>query len=213
MKISIRSYIAIGALFIAGFVGNILYFMPLPEETIPELHRFPKELGGWHSFDLELIEIELIAIDADETLMRTYVKENEMSTVYIGYHSSGKGGRPSHLPATCYPSSGWQILSSEIENSPIAAKGERENQFNRMLIGKGGEMHLVRYWFQADEKIMATGWKLNTFRIRSRLRRQPYGSAFVRLSTPISNNELEEAEKIIDFWTEETIRFLSDSSH
>ena len=126
-RLMTRTYIVIGILFAAGAIGNIVYFMPAPAEKAVNLHRFPREFEGWTSFEADLTEPIIDEIDAEDSFMRTFRKGDEAITVYVGYHSSAGGGRPSHLPGSCYPSSGWRILSAGTETLSIPAGGKKKN--------------------------------------------------------------------------------------
>jgi EpsI family protein len=212
MKATTRQSLAIFVIFLTGILANGFQIMPVPDDESLAVRSLPPEIDGWSSFEVELGERILEAVNADQTLLRTYKKSADEVTIYIGYHSSSKGGRPAHLPSACLPSSGWHILSSEVEQLPVSLSAELPRCFNRMVISKDDEEQLVRYWFQSEDKIMATGWDLNTFRIISRLKRQPYGTAFVRLSTPVHNGDLGAATELLDLWTERAARFLMEQA-
>jgi len=211
MNRNARNFSAIAAILVAGILANGFWFIPVSDNKPYDLDSFPQAIEGWFSSDIELTEPVLEAVEADDTMLRTYTNGAEVVAIYIGYHGSAKGGRPAHLPPGCYPSAGWRILASDVEELVVPANGEARNRFNRMLISKDDETQLVRYWFQSGDRIMATGWDINSFRILSRLKRKPYGTAFVRLSTPIVDNNEVEAKKLINSWTERAILFLSKS--
>ncbi len=207
-----REFVAAALLIVGAGIANAITLIPVPTEDIPDLDTLPLSTDGWTGEPIIFSERVYRAIDADATSMRAYKQGEDIVWVYLGFHGSQKGGRPAHTPRGCYPSSGWTILKSDVQTLPFPQESTEQNRFNRMHITQREETRLVRYWFQSDKTIMATGTDMNLFRIRSRLLRKPYFSTFVRIDTLVQGDnpeDLDAAKVLLNEWTERIITFLA----
>ena len=177
--------------------------------TVPELKAFPKKMDCWRGMDVTWKDYVYEAIGADATFMREYAcAGGESVGVYMGFHGSSKGGRPTHSPQGCFPAAGWTIEEAEVEK--LDYPGGETSRFNHWLLSLGTTELLVRYWFQSGDTILATGTDLNLFRIKSRLLWRPYYTTFVRLDTIIKDGDIQAAEERLDEWMEPVIDFITD---
>ena len=117
------------------------------------LASLPRQVEGWRGEDGGWKAETVTAIDAEDWLLRRY-QDPSGSTVwlYVGFHSGiSFGGSSPHSPLLCYPGQGWVVVDSTIEQIRLAEGSSIP--VNSLLVQKGLEQRLVRYWFQWGDEV------------------------------------------------------------
>jgi exosortase D (VPLPA-CTERM-specific) len=181
--------LAISAIF------RLCLSMPdLQEKIYPEtppykmdFSSFPLELGEWQGIRGELKKWEIEMLKHTEYIIADYRNNaNEVVNLYAGFWASKQRGGP-HRPEICLTGGGWQIL----EVSKIGIKGvsftEKPINVNRIRLEKGGDIKLVYYWYQLENKHFQSNIRLWWHRNWERLIKghQQKNLTMIRLMTPV----------------------------
>ncbi len=163
---------------------------PLQADTSP-LETLPAEIGVWQSIDIPLEETVEAMLRADFNLQRVYVHPlGHQVELYVGYYSTERGGRPEHTPWACYPSAGFEILSSDV----VLVDRRRNLRANEIVVEREGDRHLVHFWFRSfRETGLLDGIDQVRDRLVGRLSDGRSDGALVRVSTPLRSEGADYA--------------------
>ena len=193
-----RDRIATGALLIAMIgVAAVTWWLQLRpdlEVDAQQLEAVPLQLDDWRGRALPLESGVERILRADINLQRVYETRytNEIVWLYVGYYSTGRGGRPEHTPGVCYPSAGWEIEQSR-RWTVDPARGLETNEY---VVAKDGERQLVHFWYRTARSDGLLGvWSLSLDQLASRLSTGRADGALVRLSTPLVAGEIDAARQ------------------
>lgn len=201
--------VAVNTAVIAVHARGKLEVEGVPFEGYP---RMMKEMKGT---DVTMPASVYDALQADGNLFRVFAEDGNSSgpqknlfTLYVGYYGTEKGGRSTHVPMVCYPSSGWSILSVSTKKLWRATQGEAV-EINRYIVKKQDEYRLVYFWYQNFRgQVISNGVQQNLVRIANRLRYQRDDGAFVRIEGPATESGLPDAERKMDSFASETMNLL-----
>jgi EpsI family protein len=180
--------VAVGALValmaVVGAAAWWLQLRPALHADYAPLASLPATIGAWSGTDepLDTKVEEMLA--ADFNLQRTYRMpgRDELVWLYLGYYGTGRGGRPEHLPAECYPSAGWSIEQSRV----IEIDPDLDFRANEFVVSQRGQRRLVHFWYRSARKTgMVDELGLGLDHLAGKLRGGRADGALVRLSTRI----------------------------
>ncbi len=188
------------------------------------LDQLPRHILGLEGRDDRFDESVYRVLNADYHLLREYRGAADLGVwLYIGYYGTAKGGRPSHIPESCYAGQGFSIVDwtkipapspvagrtlSSVERAALSPAEEPrpersrrvEGMINKMHVKRGNNHQLVLFWHQSKDKVLADGIEQNLHRLKSRLLYNRDDGAFVRLSTGMTlDNEAETLALLQDF--------------
>lgn len=156
----------------------------------PPLAQVMAVVPGWSiEGEIPLDEEIVKALDLDDYLYRTYTKDGAYLSLYIGLYRTAKKVGAAHSPLVCFPGQGWEI--SKPDGMQLETAGGTIYLAD-MTATKGRQKELLLYWFQARDKTSRGTFqqKLNNF--MEGLHRGPTDNAFVRVSIPISETDIEK---------------------
>ncbi len=162
---------------------------------------FPMQLKGWSgtSFPLEARYVEVLKFD--DYLLADYQRPPAPGVnLYIAYYRSQRKGQSAHSPQSCIPGGGWEI--NAIETVQLAPPGAAHDvPANRALIQKGDQRQLVLYWFKQRDRVVANEYLVKVYVLWDAMTRQRTDGALIRLTTPIQQNETDQAaeHRLIQF--------------
>jgi EpsI family protein len=189
-----RFFVSLVALSLT--LGSVIYLSgrPLPDVVEKRLDNLPYIIGPWEGKNFSFDKLIIDELDTDESIARNYIDDTGkyIITLYIGYYGTKKGGRTGHNPNSCYPSSGWNIISDTSAN---ITKGY--GRVNRLLVKKGDTSQIVYHWYQDEDKIIQSGIEQNINRFINKVRLNRDDGAFVRIS--INGRTEEEENALIQF--------------
>ncbi|MEK6765467.1 MAG: exosortase C-terminal domain/associated protein EpsI [Planctomycetota bacterium] len=184
-----RFFVSLIALFLT--LGSVIYLSgrPLPEVVEKRLDNLPYTIGPWEGKDFSFDKLIIDELATDDRVARNYIDRNNnyIITLYIGYYGTKKGGRTGHNPNSCYPSSGWNIISDTSTNV-----NEGHGSVNRLLVKKGDTSQIVYHWYQDGDKIIQSGIEQNINRFINKVRLNRDDGAFVRISIDGRSEGAEE---------------------
>ncbi|MFX0135041.1 MAG: exosortase C-terminal domain/associated protein EpsI [Candidatus Hodarchaeota archaeon] len=167
---------------------NQFAFIPV---TVQKPKILPIKFGEWNSSEISYNEKVFEALGADITFFRKYKNSNGNPVyLYIGYYEDMEKADLSHAPIICYTGQGWTILNERCQKIHM---NPSEISINNMLIQKGTQKRVVFYWYQLSDKAVASHIKQKLLLTFNRLLRKEDASAFIRVSTPVQENNVEQA--------------------
>ena len=147
------------------------------------LAELPSEIGAWRSWDIPVDAAVESMLQADVNLQRVYVHSlGDVVWLYVGYFSTGRGGRPEHRPSTCYRAHGWRIAADRRLQIDLRL-GLRANEY---VVEREGELRLVHFWYRTHRKTgILSLLGVSVDHLLGRFLGQRADSALVRISTPL----------------------------
>ncbi len=129
-----------------GCIAWWLSLRPVLNVDSRELAGLPSQVEAWSSVDIPLDTAVESMLRADFNLQRAYVHPlGDVIWLYVGYYGTARGGRPEHLPRTCYRAHGWIIAAQrELEIDPRL--GLRANEY---VVEREGQVRLVHFWYRS----------------------------------------------------------------
>ena len=140
---------AIGLVVITqGLVlGAQAVLQPEVRDLRADLEELPLELGDWRGEAEELDARIFEALHSEEAINRTYTNsEGRQISFHAAVWSSGDGWTP-HLPAVCYPASGWTVRDGRA-----VTLADRPNARARLQeFAQDGIQVRTLYWYQIGD--------------------------------------------------------------
>lgn len=186
--------VAIGALLTAGGVAAAHSLRADHAEPAGDVRfeRFPRDVGSFAGFDLEVNERVLDELRSDALLLREYAAPDDGPVwLYVDYHRAQRLGAQIHSPRACYPGAGWAVL--EASTAPRTV-GSRVLPICWLTLGDSdGNRRIAAYWFETRWGATTGELSLKTHLLRSAASRRPTDAALVRLSTDADPSDLAPA--------------------
>lgn len=136
-------------------------------------------------FKEEAIEqLDRDVLRADDYLARDYTGPmGERASLFVAYFRSQRAGQTPHSPKNCLPGSGWTWSAADTIAVKVAGRGQ-PIQINRYLVSKGGQRAVVLYWYQAQDRVVASEYRAALFTAWDALRYNRTDTELVRVVTP-----------------------------
>lgn len=186
----------LAAVLITGAASAAWRMLPAPQVAAPArdpLFLFPRQIGDWQSYTVNLEpEVERV-LAADDYLNAFYQTTSEASLVnfFVAWYAKQTEGQGIHSPEVCLPTGGWEVFS--LEEVPLDLSDAGYGQFvaNRAVIQKGLSKQLVFYWFEGRGKRIANDFRAKLSVLADSLTIGRTDGALVRFVTPIEAGETE----------------------
>ena len=199
--------ISLALLFVTGTIDRTIRSQGTFKIFENRLADLPRTIRGYRGMD-ERFEDSVYAILAnDYNLLRRYTSpEGRSIWLYVGYYGTAKGGRPTHVPQSCYTGQGFSIEDWRLIPAPGSQSGDRVNQ---MIVKRGPERQLVFFWFHSDgDKVQGTGIDQTLLRLRSRLLGQRDDGSLVRVSISIPAGRDRQVSDELSAFAAEVLNLL-----
>lgn len=172
-----------------GLVAVYLYLHT--DVSVPinkPFEEFPRTQAGWQmTGKSEFSAAVLGVLKVADYLSRQYADaDGNKVSLYLGYHSGGKGSGGIHSPKHCLPGSGWLELSTR--QGELQMGGVHLNVV-RAVYQKGGQKELYLYWYQVKGQTLSSDYLLKLAEIKNSLLYSRRDSAFIRISVPFESDE------------------------
>jgi EpsI family protein len=182
-----------------------LFYATSRRENIPilrPLRDFPREISGWTMAQEGYVDDETQAVlQADDTLTRTYAspKFGLRPNLFVAFFKTQRTGKTPHSPKNCLPGSGWEREQSDYLDVNIPGLAE-PIEVNRYIVSKGDQRSLVVYWYQTQNRIIASEYKAKIFTVEDAIRYNRTDVAIVRVVIPVLGNDASNAQReAVDF--------------
>ena len=169
-------------------------------EVLPprqSLASLPMSMAGWTGHrDADFTPEILAILGVDDYIIRTYVRDQSLLGLYVGYHTSQRQGDTIHSPLNCLPGAGWQPMDVgraiiPVQGAPGAASATTPVEVNRVIIAKGLDRQLVLYWYQSHRRVVAGEYRAKIFTVLDSVRYNRTDAALVRVVVPIAEGDAQ----------------------
>ena len=192
--------------------GTIFYSQLMshgkPIPILKSLKNFPKQIGSWSGETNRFSQAVYDNLGVDDSVLINYKNDNEDTiSMYVGYYETQKQGEIIHSPKNCMLGSGWQpIYISEIDIS----LDSRKIPVMKMILEKKSQKMVVLYWYQSGNRAIANEYIQRIYFVYDSIRYNRTNAAFIRFTSPVLNNDYENAVKVLERFVKETIPILDD---
>lgn len=130
------------------------------------------------------------SLELDDYVNQNHSNGYETVSLYIGYYLTTKKIGAAHSPLVCFPGQGWIVSNKEKK---VLSIGEDDLHLMSMIITRGQTRELVLYWFQALDKTSSGTFFQKIYTLRAKLFHSGEDNAFVRVSVPMEDQNIESA--------------------
>lgn len=187
-------------ILLGGIGGNYLRFVrPVPESP-PMFDLIPLETSDYHGQERRLDEFNYDVLQADTTMFRLYRDASGSNFwLFVAYFVSQEYGSQMHSPRQCVPGGGWRINDHQPFTFQLQS-GETKT-INRLVIVQQDSQQLMYYWYETRGGALIDEFEVKWDLAVNSLLLRPTDAAFVRLTLPLLDGDLEAADR-------ETVNFL-----
>jgi EpsI family protein len=162
--------------------------------AMPELARFPVEVGAWKCLREDPLAAGVTAqLKADRILSRTYFNRSTGSGagLFVAWFQSQRAGdRQPHSPKVCLPGSGW--IPTETGEVTIGTDAGPLT-LNRYVVENRGARSAVLYWYQTPRRVIAGEWAAKLWLVADAIRDKRTDTALVRIVVPVAPGRQDAA--------------------
>jgi len=172
---------------------------------------FPKKIGEWagkeERFDQAVYD--LLGVD-DSYLANYYDHDSSLVQLYIGYYESQKEGQQIHSPKNCMPGSGWNITETSLDDITLKGNASKKIKVIKLLLEKDNQKQVVFYWYQSNGRFISSEYSQRIYMVIDSITKHRTDGSFIRLISPVINNDEEMAVKHLKDFTAQLIPILKD---
>lgn len=153
-----------------------------PEKLAWPLESLSRTLAGWQfTQDAPLPPDTLKRLVSTDHCSRIYAKGASQLGLFIAYYAEQRSGESMHSPKHCLPGSGWEIWKYGSVAVPVRGRSEIVNSYS---IQKAGTRDIVLYWYQSNQRIIASEYLGKVLLMRDALMNGRTDGALVRIVLP-----------------------------
>jgi EpsI family protein len=172
---------------------------------------FPKSISEWtgkeERFDQAVYD--MLGVD-DSYLANYYNHEGSNVQLYIGYYESQKEGQQIHSPKNCMPGSGWNITETSLEDVTLKGDASKKIKVIKLLLEKDTQKQVVLYWYQSNGRFISSEYAQRIYMVVDSITKHRTDGSFVRLISPVINNDEEAAIKHLKDFAADLIPILKE---
>jgi EpsI family protein len=175
------------------------------------LSTFPKEVGEWTGKEahFEQSVYDILGVD-DSYLAYYYNREERNVQIYIGYYQSQREGEQIHSPKNCMPGGGWNIKESSLEEISLKGVNPGKIKVIKLLLEKDEQKQIVFYWYQGNGRFISSEYSQRLYMVIDSMLKHRTNGSFVRLITPVLNNDEEDAIRYLKNFAADIIPVISE---
>lgn len=186
----------LGAVVLTAAASTAWQTLPAPEVAAPQrdpLLLFPRQVGEWQSYTVDLEPDVERVLAADDYLNAFYETPGEAGVVsfFVAWYAKQTEGQGIHSPEVCLPTGGWEVFTLQEMPLDLTEVGYGKFNANRAVIQKGLSKQLVIYWFEGRGKRIANDFRAKLSVLGDSLTIGRTDGALVRFVTPIEAGETE----------------------
>jgi EpsI family protein len=176
-------------ILLLGSFATLIRYSEVTPKNLPKLSELPYEHNGWMGRDYYLDKETFQVLKANQVLLRQYKKGEKEIWLFVGYFKDQKYGSQIHSPKNCLPGGGWNILAKKKTAVTLSQAKNFKADINEFLISDKRSTELMLYWFQTRSGVIRSEFNLKGDLVLNALKRRPTDAAFIRLTSPIHNND------------------------
>jgi len=208
---SFRHTLTASLIMIAAF--GLFTFISHAENIQPNkpFSTFPKQLEEWvgkeDHFDEEIYEI--LGVD-DSFLANYHTPDGRHAELYVGFYQSQRQGDIIHSPLNCLPGAGWKIERKDYVELPNLASKTGKMKAVLLYMKKNDQKQIVVYWFQSRGRFISSEYMQKIYLVIDSITQQRTDGSFVRLISPVPNNDESLALENIKEFAKSVIPILNE---
>ncbi|MGA7411531.1 MAG: exosortase C-terminal domain/associated protein EpsI [Bryobacteraceae bacterium] len=155
MSVRVSTGFAVTTILLAGtLLASGLTSRRITQPLALPLEQIDSNILGWSAVgEQELPPGTLKKLDATDYLVRNYRKGDETLELFVAFYAQQRAGESMHSPQHCLPGAGWEIWQQESAEVPVNGTLIRINQDR---IENLGSRKLMFYWYQSENRIVAS---------------------------------------------------------
>jgi EpsI family protein len=172
---------------------------------------FPKKIGMWvgNEDHFDKAVYDMLGVD-DSFLANYYNRDGRNVQLYIGYYKSQKEGQQIHSPKNCMPGGGWNIIESSVEDIRLDGEASKSISAVKLIIEKEGQRQVVLYWYQSNGRYISSEYAQRFYMVIDSITNHRTDASFVRLITPVIDNDGAIAIKQLKAFASQVIPILRE---
>ncbi len=164
------------------------------EQTIPQrpgLVTFPVALGGWRGQPATIDAQVEAQLGATDYFLADYVRPGEGRSVnlWVTYFADQARSAAMHTPQQCLPGAGWEFLTLERVQAPVANHQGEPFVINRALVTNNEQRLLTYFWIEARGAQFLDAQSLKYGNLWASIVEGRSDGGLVRLMTPVAPDE------------------------
>jgi len=181
--------VSILLLVVVGAVSFHFYRIQRVEKDIRDIRKIPMEIGEWTANDIAVSDHDYEILETKNLALRHYRnKKGESVDLFVIYSETNR--RVCHPPVVCLIGSGLSVTRTTQETLSFPG---RTFTANRLLAGEGTHQYVVLFWYMLDKEFTHDYLTQQLRWVIKQATGKGIGGAMVRIITPISKEETEEA--------------------
>jgi exosortase D (VPLPA-CTERM-specific) len=176
------------------------------DQVVPErpgLVTFPLRLGDWHGQPSTIDARTQEALGATDFFLADYATPDGAAPVnlWVTYFADQVRSAAMHTPQQCLPGAGWEFVTLQTIDAPMANHAGEPFQLNRALVTNNDQRMLIYYWVEARGSQYLDPRGLKYGNLWSSVVDGRSDGGLVRLTTPIQPGvSVADAEaRLVDF--------------
>jgi len=150
------------------------------------LNTLPFLIDEWRGRDERRLDRETEQVlQADEYLLRTYVRGATALGLYVAYYATQRSGHTIHSPLNCLPGTGWTWLDRGRDRVAVSSDGATI-QVNRAIAERDADRLLLYYWYQSRGRVVDSDYRNKFLLMRDALTLHRSDGSLVRLVAPLA---------------------------
>jgi len=172
---------------------------------------FPKKIGEWTGKEEHFDQAVYDVLGVSDSYLADYFNhEGSNVQLYIGYYKSQKEGQQIHSPKNCMPGSGWNITETSLEDITLKGDVSKKIKVIKLLLEKDRQKQVVLYWYQSNGRFISSEYAQRIYMVVDSVTKHRSDGSFIRLISPVINNDEEMAVKHLKDFTSELIPILKE---
>lgn len=175
------------------------------------LSTFPVQLNEWTGekkyFDSKIYD----KLGVDDSFLCSYSAPGGRHVeLYVGFYESQREGDLIHSPKNCLPGAGWKIVKTSLEEINVAETNPQKIKVIKLIIQKRSQRQVVLYWFQSRGRFIASEYLQKIYLVIDSIVRHRTDGSFVRLISPIVDDNEKKTETSLKDFTRLLIPILQE---
>jgi len=204
-KREVQYPIAICLLIFTGMLNLAFHRLRNSPTSDIDMNDVPVIIGRWVGHDLPVSEDTYAILGTDKVIERKYVDASRNATVDLAVVFSQSNWDSFHSPTVCYPAAGWTVVHNDTEPVDISSNETPIDPARKLIIQKSDRKQVVLYWYKSGGKLTSSLLKQRVYGVLGSLWSKGSGGALIRVSTPITNGDIDAATAMVKEFSREAI--------
>ena len=193
-SLTTRFIVLFAILFLLSIATWILHFDNLYESEFgaQSVAQIPVNIGPWSSKDVPLEEWVYKILETRAIIHRAYHSEYGNVFLSIVYYADTKVDF--HTPEACLGAQGVELVK---KNKRITLSDGSQINVNELEYENGNDSELVYYFYKSGSYMGRSYIKLRMNIAMNKLLSGPKSGALIRISTPMSDQSRNPAERVL----------------